>query len=92
MIAIHFKKKPDFENKIKIIFKGRYDDFEVESKKNVKFEQIVPSKYKKYLFHYILIFNGKIIDENKTLAELGIFNNSEIFILEENIKDLLILK
>ena len=89
--AIPFKKKPDSQNKIKIIFKGRYDDSEVESKKNVKFEEVVPSYYKKYLSYYEFIFHGKIIDKNKTLAELDIYNNSEIFIAKEKIQDLLIM-
>ena len=70
--VIPFKNKPDSENKIKIIFEyhnifmKRYEDKKVEFEKNAKFGEIAPSSCHKY------IFNGKIIDKNKTLAKLGI--------------------
>lgn len=84
--VIPFKNKPDSENKIKIIFKRRYyEDKEMEFEKNAKFGEIAPSSYEKY------IFNGKIIDENKTLAELGIYNNSKILGIDEYFQDLLVM-
>ena len=81
--VIPFKNKPDSENKIKIIFKSCYEDKEMEFEKNAKFGEIAPSSYHKY------IFNGKIIDKNKTLAELGIYNNSKILEIDEDVQDLL---
>ena len=98
--AIPFTYKSDSENKIKIIFKNRYDETEKESKRNVKFEEVAMSPSNPYsLFSEIIsfpyckkyIFNGKIIDKNKTLAELGIYNNSEILEVSGDIQNLLII-
>ena len=91
--AISFENKPDSDdskNKINIIFIRKllntvYKQTKKECNKNVKFEEVAPSNKEKY------IFNGKIIDKNKTLAELGIYNNSIIFEIDEDVQDLLII-
>ena len=91
--AISFENKPDSDdskNKINIIFIRKlletvYKQTKKECNKNVKFKEVAPSNKEKY------IFNGKIIDKNKTLAELGIYNNSIIFEIDEDVQDLLII-
>ena len=79
-----FTNKPDSGNKIKIIFKNPYQETQIEVERNVKFAEVAPN-------YYEYLFNGKIIDKSKTLAELGIYNNSEILEIDQDVQDLLII-
>ena len=87
-------KITDPEKKIKIIIKDKYSETEMEFKKDTKFSE-VHSLYteKHYLWSdvYKYVFNEKIIDLNKTLDELCIYNNSKICIYDEDIQDILIM-
>ena len=87
-------KITDPEKKIKIIIKDKNDETEMEFKKDTKFSE-VHSLYteKHYLWSdvYKYVFNEKIIDLNKTLDELRIYNNSKICIYHEDFQDILIM-
>ena len=85
-----------YENKIKIIFVVQKNGYEIknemEFKKSIKFKEVV-SLFEKEHFVYKeskYIFNENVIDLNKTLDELNIYNNSKIIVYED-IQDVIIL-
>ena len=80
------------ENEINLIFKLNIKkELYLEIKKNIKFNEVICKLNNKYLWlknikNIYFNFGGKIIDNNKTLQELGLTNNSIIEIIEKKNK------